>query len=124
MKYIRQLLMILLFSFVGEILNAMIPLPVPASIYGLVLLFFCLMTGIVRLEAVKDTARFLIDIMPLMFIPAIVGLMDSWGVLKRIAVPVFVTSVFSTILVMGIGGMVTQKMIRKERRKDHERDIV
>ena len=117
MKYIRQLLMILLFSFIGEVLNALIPLPVPASIYGLVLLFCSLTTGVIRLEAVEDMAKFLIEIMPLMFIPAIVGLMDSWDVLKRIAVPVFFTSVVSTILVMGISGVVTQRMIRNGRRK-------
>ena len=70
MKYLRQLLMILIFSFIGEVLHAVIPIQMPASIYGLVLLFIALMTGLVKLPQVHEAARFLIEIMPLMFIPA------------------------------------------------------
>ena len=70
MKYVKQFAMILLVSFAGELLNYLLPLPVPASIYGLVLMLVCLLTGIIKLDAVRDTACFLIEIMPLMFIPA------------------------------------------------------
>ena len=59
-----------------------------ASIYGLVLLFIALMTGLVKLPQVHEAARFLIEIMPLMFIPAGVGLIDSWGELRPILLPV------------------------------------
>ena len=77
MKYLRQLLMILIFSFIGEVLHAVIPIQMPASIYGLVLLFIALMTGLVKLPQVHEAARFLIEIMPLMFIPAGVGLIAA-----------------------------------------------
>ena len=79
MKYVKQFLIILLISFIGEGLNYLIPAPVPASIYGMVILFVCLCTKVVKLDDVKDTGMFLIEIMPLMFIPAGVGLMKSWG---------------------------------------------
>ncbi len=78
MKYIGQFGIILVISFVGEILNYFIPLPVPASIYGLVIMFLCLHFGIIRVGTVKGTADFLIEIMPLMFIPAAVELMTLW----------------------------------------------
>lgn len=90
MKYLRQLLMILIFSFIGEVLHAVIPIQMPASIYGLVLLFIALMTGLVKLPQVHEAARFLIEIMPLMFIPAGVGLIDSWGELR----PILLRSLF------------------------------
>ena len=77
-----------------------------------------LLTGIVKLEAVKDVSRFLIEIMPLMFIPAAVGLLDSWGALSGIFVQVIVVTVISTVLVMGVSGVVTQCIIRLERRKE------
>ena len=117
MKYIRQFLLILLVTFAGEVLRYLIPLPIPASIYGLLLLLAALLTGVIRLDAVKDTAKFLIEIMPLMFIPAAVGLLDSWGSLSEILVEVVVISVVSTILVMGISGVVTQFIIRREEKK-------
>lgn len=112
MKYIKQLSIILLISFVGEVLHSLLPLPVPASIYGLVLMFVCLMTGVVRLEQVHTTSRYLIEIMPLLFIPAGVGLLDAWGVLKPVFVPIVVITLFSTIIVMGVSGRVTQAILR------------
>lgn len=108
MKYLRQLLIILIFSFAGEALHYLVPIQIPASIYGLVLLFIGLMTGLIRLSQVQETAKFLIEIMPMMFIPAGVGLLESWGVLKPILVPVIVILVVSTVFVMGVSGLVTQ----------------
>ena len=105
MKYLRQLLIILIFSFAGEILHYLIPIQIPASIYGLVLLFIALMTGLIQLPQVEETAKFLIEIMPMMFIPAGVGLLE---VLKPILVPVIVILIVSTFLVMGVSGLVTQ----------------
>lgn len=108
MKYLRQLLIILIFSFAGEVLHYLVPIQIPASIYGLVLLFIGLMTGLIQLSQVQETAKFLIEIMPMMFIPAGVGLLESWGVLKPILVPVIVILVVSTVFVMGVSGLVTQ----------------
>ena len=113
MKYLRQFFIILAFSFAGEVLHALIPMQVPASIYGLVLLFIALLAGWVKLPQIRETANLLITVMPLMFIPAGVGLLESWGELRTILLPVCVIVVVSTILVMGISGMVTQAMIRK-----------
>lgn len=113
MKYLRQFFIILAFSFAGEVLHALIPMQVPASIYGLVLLFIALLAGWVKLPQIRETANLLIAVMPLMFIPAGVGLLESWGELRTILLPVCVIVVVSTILVMGISGMVTQAMIRK-----------
>ena len=70
MKYVRQFCIILVFSFLGEILHTLIPLPIPASVYGLVLLLTALCARIVSVEQVKEAAKFLIEIMPVMFIPA------------------------------------------------------
>ncbi len=115
MKYIKQCLIILVISFIGELLKYILPLPIPASIYGMVLLFTGLMTGLIKLDAVKETGTFLIEIMPLMFIPAGVGLMTSWGTLKAIIVPVSIITVITIITVMISTGWVSQAIIRKSR---------
>ena len=120
MKYLRQFMMILLVSFLGELLKYAIPLPVPASIYGLVILFILLETGALKLDAVKDTAIFLIEIMPLMFIPAGVGLMESWGDLNSMLVEVIVITIVSTVLVMGVSGKVTELLLKRSARKKGE----
>lgn len=77
MKYMKQLLIIFGVTCIGEILKHFIPLPIPASIYGLVIMLVCLTTGIIKLDHVRECGEFLVEIMPLMFIPAAVGLLDS-----------------------------------------------
>ena len=116
MKYVKQFLIILAISLAGEILKYVLPLPIPASIYGMAILFAALMTGLIKLDAVRDTGRFLIEIMPVMFIPAGVGLMESWGELKAVLVPVLVITLVSTIVVMVVSGRVTQAVIRLEKK--------
>lgn len=118
MKYLKQFTLILMISFVGEILKFILPFPIPASIYGLVLLFLGLETGLIRLSSVEETAKYLIEIMPLMFIPAGVGLLESWGVLRPILLKIAVITGVSTILVMVVSGGVTQGVIRSQKKKD------
>ena len=117
MKFLRQFLLIILFSLIGELLHALIPLPIPARIYGLVLLFVALMTGLVKLSHVKETAKFLIEIMPIMFVPAGVGLMESWGEFQAMLVPILVILIVATVLVMGVSGQVTQTIIRLQKKR-------
>lgn len=114
MKYLKQFCIILLISFLGELLHFLIPLPIPASVYGLVLMLAALCTGVLKLAQVRETAGFLIEIMPVMFIPAAVGLLDSWSALQPIWFPVVVITILTTVIVMAVTGRVTQHMIRTE----------
>lgn len=121
MKHIFNLALILGISFLGELLNHLIPLPIPGSIYGLVLMFIALCVKLIPEEAIHSTGTFLIEIMPVMFIPAAVALMESWDLLESMLMPVLVIIVVSTFVVMGVSGLVTQAAIRhgkKEGKKD------
>lgn len=118
MKHIFRLTIILAISLLGELLNALIPLPIPGSIYGLVLMLAGLCTGIIPLEKVESTGRFLIEIMPVMFIPAATGLIDSWSAVRPMLVPALVIMVVSTFIVMGVTGYVTQALMRRSRKEE------
>ena len=113
MKFLRQFMIILLLSFLGEVLKMFIPLPIPASAYGLVLMLLCLVTGILKTSQVKEAAFFLIEIMPVMFIPAAAGLIDSWKVLQPLLLPILVITVVITVFVMVITGKVAQMIAQK-----------
>lgn len=117
MVFLRQFGIILCFSLLGEILHLLIPFPVPASVYGLVLLLLALCTGAVKLEQVRETAGFLIEIMPLMFIPAAVGLLDAWPVLRPVWIPVSVITFVTTVIVMAVAGRTVQGIIRRGKGK-------
>ncbi|MCC8141412.1 MAG: CidA/LrgA family protein [Lachnospiraceae bacterium] len=116
MKYVWQFLIILAFSFAGEVLHFFIPLPVPASIYGIVLLFLFLEFGILPEKAVAETGLFLVRIMPILFIPAVVGIMDSWDILQSSWLTYLITLVISTFVVMAVSGGVTQLVINRRKK--------
>lgn len=118
MKYLKQLFYILAFSLAGELLCAVIPLPIPAAIYGIVLLFTALCTGLLKAEKVEDTARFLIKIMPLLFVAPAVNILRYWDLISPNLAKICLITAVSTVIVFAVSGWVTQ-LLRKGG-KDHE----
>lgn len=117
MKYLRQFGIILGVTCAGEIMKYFIPLSIPGSIYGLILMFLLLLMRVIKVEHVKETGEFLIEIMPLMFIPAGVGLVTSWNQLQSFLVPLLVITVVSTFVVMIVTGKVTDFLISRKGEK-------
>lgn len=117
MKYIPQFLYILSFSFIGEVLQAAIPLPIPAAIYGLVLLLIALATGLLKVQQVEAAANWLISIMPIFYVPICVKILEYWGVISQNAVAIITITVVSTFLVFAVSGLVTQALIKRRRKK-------
>lgn len=122
MKYIKQFGIILFISLFGEILHFCIPFPIPASIYGIVVMFLCLSLHIIPVEKVRETGAFLVEIMPIMFIPAAVGLLDSWKIIRPSCVQYIVITVVSTVIVMAVSGRITQRIICHETKKEEKRN--
>ena len=102
----------LLLGFVGA--------PITQTLYGMILMFVSLCTGIVRLESVRTVGMFLIEIMPVMFIPAAVGLLDSWDALKSMLLPCCIALVPVTLIVMAVSGRTTQALVRAQNQKRGE----
>lgn len=121
MKLLFQFGIIAAFSFIGEILNDILPLPIPASIYGLVLLFIALCTKIIKLEQVETAADFLLSIMPIMFVPPAVNLMTIWPVLKDNLIGLLITCLVSTIIVMAVTGRIAQAIMRHQDKKSQNK---
>ena len=121
MKYLKQLLIILGISFLGELLKYFLPLPIPASIYGMVILFALLLSGALPLSAVRETGNLLVAVMPVMFIPAGVGLMASWDILRPLLLPVGVITVAVLVIVMAVRGLTAQHILLHSSPKEGAR---
>ncbi len=119
MKYIKQFLIILVFSLLGELLSAWVPLPVPASIYGLVLLFLSLRGGLVKLDQVDTVGSFLISLFPLLFVPPVVALLDCWALVKDNLLPILSVIALSTVAVFAVSGVITQRILNRKGEKEH-----
>lgn len=120
MRYLFQFGRILAFCFIGEVLHAVLPLPVPASVYGLLLLLLALCSGIVRLEQVRETGLFLTGIFPLLFVPAAAGVMELWAELGVMLLPAVIAIVPVTVLVFAAAGRTTQALIHRKEKTQNE----
>lgn len=116
MKYLSQFLIILGFTLAGEALQRIIPLPIPAAVYGLVLLFTALCLGLVKVDQVKEAGGFLTSILPVLFVSPAVGILENWNIIKGSLVPMFLLVLASTVLIFGISGRIAQLLLKKEDR--------
>ena len=107
-------MVIIAFSLVGQTLELLVPLPVPAAVYGLILLLLALLTGLVKLEKVKVAADFLISVMPVLLIAPAVKVLEYWGIIAPNAGAILVISVFTTGAIFAVSGLVT-KWLQKGR---------
>lgn len=113
MKYLSQFLIIMGFTLAGEALQRLIPIPIPASVYGIALLFLALCLKIVKVEQVKDVGGFFISLLPVLFVSPTVGILESWALIKPHIFSILLLLVASTVLVFGISGLVTQALTKK-----------
>lgn len=114
MKYFFQFGIIAGFCFLGEICRAVLPFPIPSSVYGLVLLLAALKLRIIRVEQIRGTALFLTGIFPLLFVPAAAGIMEQWDAIGQLWLPIVIALIPITIFVMVVAGRVTQRLAKKE----------
>lgn len=112
-----QFAIVITISFLGEILNYLIPLPIPGSIYGLLIMFLALLFKVIKIEQVKDVGSFLIKTMPIMFISAAVGMIDVWDEVVDIIIPITIITLLTTILVMVTSGLATNLVLMVDSNK-------
>lgn len=118
MKYFPQFLIILAFSLAGELLQALIPLPIPASIYGMVLLFIALCTGLLKQEKVAVAADWLISVMPLLFIAPSANILVYFDLIAPSLASILAVIVTSTLVILAVAGTVTRLLVKKEDKED------
>lgn len=113
MKYLRQALILTAITFAGELIHYLLPLPVPASIYGLVILFALLKSGLLPLEQIQDVGGLLLELMPLLLVPASVSFITALDTVQAMLLPVLIMGLLGTLLVMAVTGLVAQRLIRR-----------
>lgn len=122
LKYIKQTGIILIICLLAEVLEYVIPLPIAASVYGLVLMLIALITKIIPLKEVEDAADLLTENISILFIPPTVGLMASIEQIKQMLIPLLVICWMSTWLIMAVTGWVSQAVIRKGRQRKENKN--
>lgn len=124
MSLIFQFARIIIACALGELCSTILPFPIPASVYGLLILLAALITKVVRLEQVRRAALFLTGIFPLLFVPAAAGVMDLWSELQAMLIPAVLAILVVTVLVMAVAGLTTQAIagFGKEQMDEYEKE--
>lgn len=117
MKYMVQIGVISTIAFIAEILHFIIPLPIPASVYGMAILFVCLCLGIIKMEMVEDVADWILSVMPIFFIAPTVGIIEAFGDIKGQVIPLVLMCLVSTFVVTAVTGSIAQAIIRLRKEK-------
>ncbi|MGA9517806.1 MAG: CidA/LrgA family protein [Trichococcus sp.] len=118
MHYLKQFTVIIAISAVSELLALFIPLPIPASIYGMSLLFLLLMKGVLKLQQVENAANLLLGIMPALFVVSGAGLITSYGQIAENFASWVAVNIGSTIVILTTTGLLAQGMIRRKKAKE------
>ena len=119
MKYYVQLMIILLFSLVGEFASNSLHLPVPGSIIGLFCLFLALQFNWIRLRHINAVGQFLLANMTILFLPAAVGIMDKFNVIAPYLLPIILIILGAIVLNMVVIALVVQ-FIKQHFEGDYE----
>ncbi|MCI4235565.1 CidA/LrgA family protein [Dickeya dianthicola] len=109
-QYLRAFALIYLCLFAGNAISALLPITIPGSILGMLILFALLASQILPAGWVKPGCRLLIRYMALLFVPIGVGVMSYYGVLRDQFAPIVVSCLVSTLVVMIVVGYTTQMM--------------
>ena len=117
MKQIKQLSIILLFSLLGELCHVIIPLPIPASTYGMVLLLLALLLKLLTIDHIHETGVFLVKILPLLFVVPTVGLVKYWDLIRSNLIGIILIILVTTTLTFAVSGSLV-KAFRKGGKAD------
>lgn len=117
MKVLKGIFIILLHLALGYMCAGVIGDFIPASVWGMVLLFASLMLGIVKPDDVSTVAHFLTDNMTIFFLPAAIGIMDQWGLIKMNLLAWLAVVLISTVLVMLSTGLLQQWLMSITKKK-------
>jgi len=117
MKYLLQFLLLMTFVLAGELVYAIIPLPIPASIWGLVLLLTALWTGVVKLPQIEDVAKFFLIIIPVLFVVPAVGILEVFGGIAKVWPIMLIVIITTYLMAMASTGWLAEFMIRLKDKK-------
>lgn len=120
MRYMKQICVLSTIALIAEFLHFVVPLPIPASVYGMIILFLSLCLGVIKLEMVEDVADWILSVMPIFFIAPTVGLIEAYGDIKGQLIPLVLTCLVSTIVVTAVTASVAQGIIRLRKKRRGE----
>lgn len=105
--------------WLGNAVQTLLSVSVPGSIFGMLILFALLASGILKVHWVQPGARLFIRYMMILFVPISVGLMEHFPLLQANALAIFASTIGATTIVLVLLGLGLQKFLTKSENKEH-----
>ena len=123
MKIIRQIGIIFTVCWLSILVEKVLPFAFPASVIGMILLFICLLTGVLKIEHIQEKADFLLEYMAFFFVPAGVSIINYFDVLESTWIQLVVICVISTVVTFAVTAWSVKLTVRllgrlRERRAE------
>ncbi|ODJ72352.1 antiholin-like murein hydrolase modulator LrgA [Brochothrix thermosphacta] len=116
--FLQQAFIFAIVMLVANIIKGFLPMPMPASAIGLILLFIALSTKIVKVEQAEGLGNKLISIISFLFVPAAISVINSLGILSTSGLQIMLIIIVATVILLAITGWSTQVFFKK-RAKTH-----
>ena len=114
---LKQFSIILSIYFLGVLFQETSGLPVPGNVMGMLILFFGLYTGVIKLEMIDKISDFLLENLAFFFLPAGVSLMTSFGLLEGKWTSILEISLISTLVTLVVTGLTVEFVKNSLRQK-------
>lgn len=116
MKIFRQLIIIIGLYITGDVISKTFSLPIPGNILGMLILLFLLITKVIKLDDVEDTSNFLLSHLSFFFIPAGVGLISSFSIIKNSFLQIILICIVTTIITIGVTGKIVELLLNNKKK--------
>lgn len=118
MSSLIQVGVLMLTMLVGTVLKELIPVPVPATIYGMILLFILLKAKVIKVHDIEPISSRLLAVLAFLFVPAGVGMINEFNSLKGHIVVVFLAIFLSNFITLFVTGHVVQIIQKRGNKHD------
>ncbi|MFD3155903.1 CidA/LrgA family protein [Haloimpatiens sp. FM7330] len=108
MKLLKQLCIILIINFLGELIHISLNTSIPGNVIGMILLLLLLCTNAIRLSMIEHVSDFLLKNLAFFFLPAGVGLISCLGILNGNWLAFLCICLISTIIIILVTGLTIQ----------------
>lgn len=117
-KVILQSTIFYAFYWVGDVIQHSFGLPVSGSILGLLLLFVCLLTGIIRPQWIESGTGFFQKYMPIFFIPSTVGIMNYLELFAGKGLMLIPIVVVSSMITLAFAAASSYFVVRRKEKAE------
>lgn len=113
-KLLQGFALLLSLQWLSTVIISFLGIPFPPPLLGMIILTILLCTGIIKENYIEDICGALIDKMALLFLPAGVSMILYLDVIKAELLPISLTLVLSSIIILCSTALVLELLLRKK----------